>query len=145
MKKLLKEHSPYIIFICVAQIVLSIGATLALVYSDSKIFGDVTILNDLEKLITTVYSQSWWALILFSLSFASILTLATIVYQKLEYEFLSIGCIILMILPSININGSLSDTLLTLLLFIPIIIIKIISYRQEKMRIELNEKRTKRK
>lgn len=137
MKKVLKSHSPYIIFICVAQIILSIIATLALVYSDSLVFGNVDILNDLENLITTVYSQSWWALILFSLSFASILTLAAIVYRKLEYEFLSIGCIGLMILPSINVGSKLSDILLTLLLFIPIIIIKIIGYRQEKIKLEI--------
>lgn len=139
MKKVLKEHSPYIIFICVAQIIISVIATLALVYSDSKIFNDVALLNDLENLITTVYSQSWWALILFSLSFASILTLAAIVYKKLEYEFLSIGCIVLMILPSINVGSKLSDILLTMLLFIPIIIIKIIGYKQEKIKLEIKQ------
>lgn len=145
MKKLLKSHSPYILFICVAQIIISIVATLALVYSDSKIFGDVAVLNDLEKLITSVYSQSWWALILFSLSFASVLTLAAIVYKRLEYEFISIGCILIMILPSINISSKVSDIFLTTLLFIPIIIIKIIGYRQEKIKIKMSAMKKNRK
>lgn len=145
MKKVLKEHSPYIIFICAAQIIISIITTLALVYSDSLVFGNVNILSDLEKLVTTVYSQSWWALILFSLSFASVLTLAAIVYKRLEYEFLSTGCIILMILPSINIGNKLSDILFTLLLFIPIIIIKIIGYRQEKIKLEIRASKKNRK
>lgn len=128
------------IFICIAQIVISIIATLALVYQDSNIFGDTSLFEDAQKLISSVYSQSWWALILFSLSFASLLTLTSLVYKKLEYEFLSIGCIVLMIIPSININGSLMDTLITLALFIPIIIIKIIGYKtEEKKIIELNE------
>ncbi|MBO5475128.1 MAG: hypothetical protein J5982_01320 [Bacilli bacterium] len=128
------------IFICIAQIVISIIATLALVYQDSNIFGNTSLFEDAQKLISSVYSQSWWALILFSLSFASLLTLTSLVYKKLEYEFLSIGCIVLMIIPSININGSLMDTLITLALFIPIIIIKIIGYKtEEKKIIELNE------
>ena len=128
------------IFICIAQIVISIIATLALVYQDSNIFGDTSLFEDAQKLISSVYSQSWWALILFSLSFASLLTLTSLIYKKLEYEFLSIGCIVLMIIPSININGSLMDTLITLALFIPIIIIKIIGYKtEEKKIIELNE------
>lgn len=128
------------IFICIAQIVISIIATLALVYQDSNIFGDTSLFEDAQKLISSVYSQSWWALILFSLSFASLLTLTSLVYKKLEYEFLSIGCIVLMIIPSININGNLMDTLITLALFIPIIIIKIIGYKtEEKKIIELNE------
>ena len=128
------------IFICIAQIVISIIATLALVYQDSNIFGDTSLFEDAQKLISSVYSQSWWALILFSLSFASLLTLTSLIYKKLEYEFLSIGCIVLMIIPSININGSLMDTLITLALFIPIIIIKIIGYKtEEKKLIEINE------
>lgn len=128
------------IFICIAQIVISIIATLALVYQDSKIFGDTSLFEDAQKLISSVYSQSWWALILFSLSFASLLTITSLIYKKLEYEFLSIGCIVLMIIPSININGSLMDTLITLALFIPIIIIKIIGYKtEEKKLIEINE------
>ena len=128
------------IFICIAQIVISIIATLALVYQDSNIFGDTSLFEDAQKLISSVYSQSWWALILFSLSFASLLTITSLIYKKLEYEFLSIGCIVLMIIPSININGSLMDTLITLALFIPIIIIKIIGYKtEEKKLIEINE------
>lgn len=145
LKKILKSHSPYILFVCIAQIILSIVATLALVYSDSKIFGDVAILNDLERLITSIYSQSWWALILFSLSLASVLTLTAIVYKKLEYEFISIGCIFIMILPSINISSKASDVLLTILLFIPIIIIKIIGYKNEKIKIEMNSMKKNRK
>lgn len=128
------------LFICVAQIIISIVATLALVYQDSTIFGNTALFEDAQKLITSVYSQSWWALILFSLSFASLLTLASLIYKKLEYEFLSIGCIVLMILPSININGSLKDTILTLALFIPIILIKVIGYKTEVSKlIEISE------
>ncbi len=123
------------LFICVAQIIISIVATLALVYQDSTIFGNTALFEDAQKLITSVYSQSWWALILFSLSFASLLTLASLIYKKLEYEFLSIGCIVLMIIPSINVNGSLMDTLITFALFIPIIIIKIIGYNTEEKKI----------
>ena len=125
------------LFVCFAQIVVSVIATLALVYQDSTIFSNNALFEDAQKLITSVYSQSWWALILFSLSFASLLTLTSLIYKKLEYEFLSIGCIILMIIPSINIKGSLIDTLLTLALYIPIIIIKIIGYKTEEKK--LNE------
>ena len=42
-----------------------------------------------------------------------------------------------MIIPSINVNGSLMDTLITLALFIPIILIKVIGYKTEQKK--LNE------
>lgn len=42
-----------------------------------------------------------------------------------------------MIFPSINVNGNLIDTLITLALFIPIIVIKIIGYKTEEKK--LNE------
>jgi hypothetical protein len=145
MRNLFKNHSIYILVICLVQIIISVIATVSLVYSETITFSDSSIFSDVEKLLTTVYSQSWWALILFSLSFASLLTLAAIIYKKLEYEFLSIGCVVIMILPTINITSDIKDIIITAMLFIPIIIIKIIGYKTEKTKIEMNEIKNKKK
>ena len=133
IKKLFKEHSPYLIVLTSIEIIISIISILAFVYSDSLNYNDSIIYQSigLETLLETMYSSTWWSLILFTLLFISICHLTGLVYKKKESIFMGIcGWFALMII-SINIGNPLTDTISKLVLFIPVILINIISYKQE--------------
>ncbi len=143
MKKLLKEHSPYLLFLCLAEIIISIVSIEAFVYSDSLTYSDSLIYTALgiETLLESLYSSTWWAFILFTLGFITITSITSIVFKKLEYLFMSILGWILMLLLAINIGNPIKDIIFVILLFIPIIAINIIAYKTEKQK--LNKKTTK--
>lgn len=137
IKKLFKEHSFYLLFITLVEVILSITCTLAFVYTDRLSYEDSLIYNELgiEKLLENMYSSTWWALILFILAFIAICSITTICFKKLDYLFMGILSWILMFILAIDISNPLIDILITCLLFIPIILINIIAYRTEKKKI----------
>lgn len=145
MKKLIKEHSPYLLFLCLAEIIILIVSIEAFVYSDSLTYSDSLIYTALgiETLLESLYSSTWWALILFTLGFITITSVTSIVFKKLEYLFMSILGWVLMLLLAINIGNPIKDIIFVTLLFIPIIAINIIAYKTEKQK--LNKKTTKSK
>lgn len=147
IKTLFKEHSPYLLVLIFLEILLSIICTLAFVYSDSLTYSESLIFNAIgvEKLLQTLYSSTWWALILLLLAFIAIFSLTSIVYKKLEYLFISICSWIVMFILAINLTKPVSDIISTFILFIPIIIINIIAYKTEKNKLSQNTKNTKSK
>ena len=146
IKKLFKEHSPYLLLLTFAEIILSVFATVSFVYTDSLQYSDSAILTSgVEKLLETVYSSTWWALILFLLFFIALFAVMTIIYKKLEYLTISIGCWVEMIILSINIGNDLKELLINLLLFVPIFILNIIAYRTEKEKLTAKTKKVTKK
>ncbi len=145
MKKLFKEHSPYLLFLTLVETILSIVCIEAFVYSDTLNYSDSLVYNaiGIEKLLESMYSSTWWALILFTLAFITICSITTIVYKKMDYLFMGIMGWILMLILAINISKPLTDIFVTLLLFIPIIIINIIAYKTEKNKLEEKNKNKK--
>jgi uncharacterized membrane protein YhaH (DUF805 family) len=143
MKKLFKENSMYLIVLTIAEIILSIVSTLAFVYSDSLSYSDSVVYQGigLDLLLQNLYSSTFWALILVVMSLIAILSVATLVFKKLDYLFIGIcGWIYLFIL-SINLTKPIGDILSTCAMFIPIIIINIICYRKEKEKLETKNKK----
>ena len=145
MKKIFKEHSPYLLFLTLVETILSVVCIEAFVYSDTLNYSDSLVYNaiGIEKLLESMYSSTWWALILFTLAFITICSITTLVYKKLDYLFMGILAWILMLILAINISKPLTDILVTLLLFIPIIIINIIAYKTEKTKLSKNDKSKK--
>lgn len=142
MKKLFKEHSPYLLFLTLAEIIISIISIEAFVYSDSLNYSDSLIYNALgiEKLLETIYSSTWWAFILCTLGFITICSITSIVYKKLEFLFMSISGWILMLLLAINVGNPIKDIISVILLFIPIIMINIIAYKTEKKKLNTKKR-----
>lgn len=134
IKKILKENSLYLIILTLFEFILNIISTLAFVYSDSLNYNDSLIYQSLgvQKLLETLYSSTYWALILLLLSFISIFSFTTLVYKKLEFQFISIMCWFQMFIIALNLKNSIQINLSICLLFIPILIINIICYKKEK-------------
>jgi hypothetical protein len=142
MKKLFKENSKYLICLTIAEIILSIVSTMAFVYSDSLSYADSVVYEGIgiDLLMQNLYSSTFWALILVCIALISIMSIATLVFKKMDYLFIGImGWIYLFIL-SINLTKPIGDILSTCAMFIPIIIINIICYKKEK---EFINKKTK--
>ncbi|MCX4364465.1 MAG: hypothetical protein OSJ70_01640 [Bacilli bacterium] len=147
LKKLFKDNSPYLIFLTLAEVLLSIICTMAFVYSDTLSYADSQIFNALgiEKLLESIYSSTWWALILLILTFIAILSITTIYLRKMDYLF--IGTLLWgeMLILAINLNNSLLDNLSIMALFVPIIIINIIAFKEQKKKLEKPQKGPKNK
>lgn len=139
LKKLFKDNSPYLVLLTLAESILSVVCTLAFVYSDTLSYADSQVFNALgiEKLLESIYSSTWWALILLLLTFIAILSIATIYLKKMDYLFIGILLWGEMLILAINLNNSLLDNLSIMALFIPIIIINIIAFKEQKKKLEI--------
>lgn len=145
IKKLFKEHSPYLLILTLCEGLLSLVCTLSFVYSDSLNYDDSLIYNAIgvEKLLETLYSSTFWALLLLILAFIFVLNITCIKYKNLEHGFISICLWVLMFILSINLTKSLMENLMTSLLFIPIIIINIVAYKTEENKLKKRKSKTK--
>lgn len=134
MKKLLKENSIYLVILTIVEIIISTICTLAFVYTDTLNYDDSLIFNALgmQKLLQTIYSSTWWALILTILALIAILSITTLVFKKLEYLFIGICLWVEMFILTLDFNKSPKDLFFSMLLILPIIIINIIVYKKEK-------------
>ena len=134
MKKILKENSIYLIILTIAEIIISSICTLSFVYTDTLNYNDSMIFNALgmQKLLQTIYSSTWWALILTILALIAILSVTTLIFKKLEYLFIGICLWIEMFILTLDFNKSPKDLFFSALLILPIIIINIIVYNKEK-------------
>ena len=134
MKKILKENSIYLVVLTIVEIIISAICTLSFVYTDTLNYDDSMIFNALgmQKLLQTIYSSTWWALILTILALIAILSVTTLVFKKLEYLFIGICLWGEMLILTLDFNKSPKDLFFSILLILPIIIINIIVYNKEK-------------
>ena len=139
LKKLFKDNSPYLVLLTLAEVILSVVCTMAFVYSDTLSYADSQVFNaiGIEKLLESIYSSTWWALILLLLTFIAILSIATIYLKKMDYLFIGILLWGEMLILAINLNNSLLDNLSIMALFIPIIIINIIAFKEQKKKLDI--------
>ena len=138
MKKILKENSIYLIVLTIFEMIISTVCTLAFVYTDTLNYADSLIFNELgmQKLLQSIYSSTWWALILTILALITILSITTLVFKKLEYLFIGILLWVEMFILTLDFNKSPKDLFFSALLILPIIVINIIVYKKEKEKIE---------
>ena len=145
IKKFFKENSLYLIILTIAEFILSTVCTISFVYSDSLTYSESIIYQSLgvETLLQSIYSSTFWALILVLLAIIVMFSITCLVFRKIEYQFISLlGWIELFIL-SLNFTKPLGEILSTCALFIPIIIINIICYKKEYDKLQLLNKKSK--
>ncbi|MBR6072952.1 MAG: hypothetical protein IKP76_01345 [Bacilli bacterium] len=145
IKRFFKENSLYLIILTLAEFILSTVCTISFVYSDSLTYSESIIYQSLgvETLLQSIYSSTFWALILVLLAIIVMFSITCLVFRKIEYQFISLlGWIELFIL-SLNFTKPIGEILSTCALFIPIIIINIICYKKEYDKLQLLNKKTK--
>lgn len=145
IKRFFKENSLYLIILTLAEFILSTVCTISFVYSDSLTYSESIIYQSLgvETLLQSIYSSTFWALILVLLAIIVMFSITCLVFRKIEYQFISLlGWIELFIL-SLNFTKPIGEILSTCALFIPIIIINIICYKKEYDKLQLLNKKSK--
>ena len=145
IKKFFKENSLYLIILTIAEFILSTVCTISFVYSDSLTYSESIIYQSLgvETLLQSIYSSTFWALILVLLAIIVMFSITCLVFRKIEYQFISLlGWVELFIL-SLNFTKPAGEILSTCALFIPIIIINIICYKKEYDKLQLLNKKKK--
>lgn len=149
MKKLIKENSMYLIILTLVETIVSIVASISFIYTDSLTYSNSLLIQamGIEKLLETMYTSTWWALVLLLLFFVALFEVMTLLYRDLKYMTISIGCLIELCILSINLTRPLSDIFLNMLIFVPIFILTVIAYKNEKKKLEElnNTSKTKRK
>ena len=145
MKKLFKEHSPYMLFIALLESVVSVIATMSFVYTDSLTYEKSLVLQamGIEKLLETMYTSTWWALVLLLVFFVALFAILTIIYKDLKFYGISFGCLVELLILSINLTAPIKNIFMNMLIFLPLFVLNVIAYKSEKAKLEEKPKTKK--
>ena len=130
MKKIWKNNSKLLIIVTILEIILSIYFLMYFSYMDKLSYVENS--NNLSLLIQNMYTSTWWALIIVSISFISIFSITSIVYKKNYLHFISILIWGVLFILSLDLEKSLKYNISNMCIFIPIIGINTLAYFKEK-------------
>lgn len=130
MKIIWKNNSKLLIIVTILEIILSIYFLMYFSYMDKLSYVENS--NNLSLLVQNMYTSTWWALIIMSISFISIFSLTSIVYKKNYLHFISILIWGVLFILSLDLEKSLKYNISNMCIFIPIIVINILAYFKEK-------------
>lgn len=134
MKKLWNNNSKLLIIITILELILSLYFLIYFGYVDrlNYIENQATTMSDLALLIQNMYTSTWWALIITSIILISIFSITSIIYKKLEFHFISILIWCMLFILALDFTKSFTYNLSNIAIFIPIILINIKSYFNQK-------------
>jgi len=134
MKKLWNDNSKLMIILTGLELLLSLYFLIYFGYVDrlNYIESQKLILSDLALLIQDMYASTWWALIISFIILISTLTLTSLIYKKQEYHFISIILWIMLFILALDFTKSFIYNLSNLAIFIPIILLNIKAYFNQK-------------
>ena len=134
MKKIWDNNSKLLIIVCLLEIILSIYFLIYFGYMDrlNYIESSTKTISDLALLIQNMYTSTWWALIISFIIIISTFTLTSIIYKKNELHFIAIILWIMLFILALDFTKSISYNLSNIAIFIPIIIINILAYKNQK-------------
>ncbi len=132
--KLLKNNSKLLIIITILETLLSIYFLIYLSYVDRLNYIESTqnIVQDLTLLIQNMYTSTWWALIICMIVLISIFSITSIIYKKNYLHFISILIWICLLILALDFSKTFIYNLSNLAIFIPIILINIKAYFNQK-------------
>lgn len=134
MKKILKNNSKLLLIITILELILSLYFLIYFGYVDrlNYIENQGLIISDLALLIQNMYTSTWWALIISFIILISILSITSIIYKKLEYHFISILLWCMLFILALDFTKNLSYNLSNIAIFLPIILLNIKAYFNQK-------------
>ena len=135
MKKICNNNSKLLIVITVLELILSTYFLIYFGYVDrlNYIESQTTTMSDLALLIQNMYTSTWWALIIVSIMLISIFSLTSIIYKKREFHFISILIWFMLFILALDFTKSFTYNLSNIAIFIPLIIINIKAYFNQKV------------
>lgn len=134
MKKIWNNNSKLLIIISILQLILGIYFLLYFNYMDRLNYLETTklVIDDLALLIQNMYTSTFWALIICMIILLSIFNITSIIYKKNYLHFISILIWCMLFLLSLDFTKNFTYNLSNITIFIPIILINIKAYYNQK-------------
>lgn len=134
MKKILKDRSKLLLIITILEIILAIWFLCYFNYLDRLTYAEsiTTTTKDLALLIENMYTSTWWALIILVSCFIAIFALISFIYKESKYQLISCILWFILLLLALNIKDTFKSNLSTICIFIPIMVVNIIAFINQK-------------
>lgn len=129
-----EKRSKLLFITTILESIFSVWALFYFNYIDRLSYQESVIKSqaDLALLIENMFTSTWWALIILTLSLISIFSLVSFIYKDLKFLFVSILLWVILFILALNFKDNFTKILSTIMIFIPIISINIISYYNQK-------------
>ena len=133
-KKLFKERSKLLFIITTLEIILSIWFLSYFNYLDRLNYSEAVTntTEDLALLLQNMFTSTWWGLLILVICLIAIFTLISFIYKDTKFHLIAILLWIILLLLSINIKDSFANNLSNICIFLPIIAINILAFKNQK-------------
>jgi len=134
MKNFIKDRSKLMLVLTILEIVLAIWILVAFSYSDRLTYAEAIEYNqdNLSLLLESMYTSTWYALIILTANLISIFSLVSTIFKKQEFHFVSISLWCVLMILAVDLNLNFMSNLSVLAIFIPIILLNIVAYINQK-------------
>lgn len=134
MKKIFEKRSKLMIGLTILEMILAIWILIAFAYSDRLTYTEALSYNEdnLSLLLESMYTSTWYALIILTANLISIFSLVSTIFRKQEFHFVSISLWCVLMILAVDLNLNFMSNLSVLLIFIPIIILNIVAYINQR-------------
>lgn len=134
MKDFFNNRSKLMLILTGLEIVLAVWILLAFNYSDRLSYAEAIEFNEdnITLLFQSMYTSTWYGLIILTANLISIFSLISAIYLKKEFHFLSISLWCVLLLIALDFNTNLKANMATMCIFIPIIFLNIVAYFNQK-------------
>ena len=134
MKNILKNNSKLLLILTTIETIIAVYFLIYLGYVDRLNYAESSIktIQDLALLIQNMYTSTWWALIISMIILISIFTITSIIYKKDYLHFISILIWCMLFILALDFTKSFSYNISNLAIFLPIILINIKAYFNQK-------------
>lgn len=134
MKKFLASRSKLMVILTILEIVLALWILIAFSYSDRLSYSEAIEYSEdnLVLLLDNMYTSTWYALIILTANLISIFSLVSTIFKKQEFHFVSISLWCVLMILAVDLNLNFMSNAATLAIFIPIILLNIVAYFNQK-------------
>ena len=134
MKKIFKDRSKLMIFLTIVEMILAIWILIAFNYSDRLSYAEALKYDEqsITLAIESMFTSTWYALVILSANIISVFTLVSAVFKKQEFHFIAISMWCMLLIIALDFKASFGTNATTLAIFIPIIFLNIVAYFNQK-------------
>ena len=137
-----KERSKLLFITVCLESVLSLWSLIYFNYLDRLNYSESLLheTSDLALLIENMFTSTWWALIILTICLITIFSIVCFVYKDLKFQFISILLWFILLILALNFKENFMNIISILATFIPIIILNIFGYINQKKKIKTKVK-----
>ena len=129
-----KNRSNFLFLTVSLELVLSFWALFYFNYLNRLNYYEATNhqTTELALLIENMFTNSWWALIILTVTLATIFSLVCLIYKDLKFQFIAICLWIVLFVLALDINDAIMNNISALFIFLPVFALNTYSYFEQK-------------